>query len=67
VRYPPRYLSDLKTFDESHEFLTVYAMMIITWEDPRWVNASLRKAPSPEIWDLGGGFFSWKNGGLYTP
>lgn len=37
------YLSDLKTFDESQEFLTVYAMMVITWEDPRWVNASLRK------------------------
>lgn len=37
------YLSDLKTFDESHEFLTVYAMMVITWEDPRWVSASVRK------------------------
>ena len=38
------YFSDLKTFDEANEKLTVYAIISMNWNDDRWHAASLQKA-----------------------
>ena len=38
------YFSDLKSFDEANEKLTVYALIAMTWKDDRWHTASLQKA-----------------------